>query len=117
MDTVTAEKALADFVAERTSLVVDESLFRGSLPEGVNGAAVRFVRGVAGGDRPAEFTAEVRGAFDEPDEAREFAEALWGSLPEYAEAGFIALLGAGDVELGEEAGRFTAAGRITAVFA
>ena len=117
MDTVTAEKKLANFVAARTSLSVDESLFRGSLPEGVSGAAVRFERGVHGGDRPAEFTAEVMGAFDEPDEAREFAEALWGSLPEYGEAEFTAILASGDVVFGEAAGRFTAAGKITAVFA
>ena len=85
MDITAAEQALTRFAAERLGLTVDESVFRGSVPEGLTGVAVRFESGIPGTDRPAEFTARIFGIFDEPDEAREFAERLWGGLPKYVD--------------------------------
>lgn len=117
MDIIAAEQKLTDFVAERLSLTVDETVFRGSLPEGVAAVAVRFEKGLPATDRPAEFIARVSGAFDEPDEARDFAERLWGGLPAYGQGGFIEISAEDDVVFAEAAGRFTAEGKLKAVFA
>lgn len=117
MDIIAAERALTRFVAERCGLAVDTAVFRGSVPEGLTGAAIRFSRGLPGTDVPAKFTAEVRGIFDEPDEALAFAERLWGGLPVYGISGFTEIAPSGDISFGEADGRFTASGALSAVFA
>ena len=117
MDITAAEQALTRFAAERLGLTVDESIFRGSVPEGLTGVAVRFESGIPGTDRPAEFTARIFGIFDEPDEAREFAERLWGGLPKYGVGGFIEIAPNGRISFEEADGRFTATGFLRAVFA
>ena len=80
---------------------------------------VRFVSGKLSATTLAELVAEVRGVFAEPEEARNFAAAVWGALPQYGVSGFTEL--AADeksaVEFAEQDGFFTATGRIKAYFA
>ena len=117
MDIITAERETARFVAAKLSRELDMEVFRGAMPEGVSGVEVRFERGRTGADDLAEFVAAVRGVFDEPDGALAFAQSLWGTLPEYGAGGFAVVSGEGDLEFAEEAGRFSARGKLRVVFA
>ena len=117
MDIMTAERTLANFVAERLSLTMNETLFRERVPEGLTGVAVRIENALPGTDRPAELSATVEGVFDEPGEARDFAEQLFGGLPLYGAGGFIEIAPGAAVAFGESEGRFTAKGGLRALFA
>ena len=117
MDIITAERALAEFVAEKLSLTLNETVFRESVPEGLTGVAVRIENALPGTDRPAELSATVEGIFDEPGEARDFAERLFGGLPLYGASGFIEIAPTSAAAFGESEGRFTAAGGLRALFA
>ena len=117
MDIITAETALAAFVAQKLSLTVNETLFRERVPEGLTGVAVHVEWGLPGTDRPAELTATVEGIFDEPGEAREFAERLFSGLPAYGRNGFIEIAPTAAVAFGEREGRSTAKAGLKAVFA
>lgn len=117
MDITSAEQKLTRWVALRSGLTVDRQVLRGELPAGMPGVRVRFISGHTGNSALSEFVAEVRGVFAEPDEARDFAGAVWGALPNYGIEGLTALTGTGDVVFAEEDGWFTATGRIRTVFA
>lgn len=116
MDIATAERALVGFVASRCGLTVDAGVFRGQLPPGTTGAAVRFVSGHGAGEDLAEFTAEVAAVFDEPGGALGFAGALWNGLPVCNVAGFARIAGTGEIALGFADGRYTVKGRLVAAF-
>lgn len=121
MDIVTAERALTRLVAQRSGLEIDREVLcgGGTVPETPPLARVRFMSGKVSGAALAEFVAEVRGVFAEPEEARAFAAAVWGHLPRYGEAGFTELSGDDKtgIEFAEQNGCFTATGRIRAYFA
>ena len=117
MDIMTAERKLARWVAQQSELTPDRRLLCGELPAGIPGAGVRFTTGHTGREALSEFVAEVRGVFAEPNEARDFANAVWGKLPSYGPEGLTALIAAGDVVFAEENGWFTATGRIRTIFA
>jgi len=116
MDINTAEQNLTDWAAERCGMTRDRQMRRGELPAGTPGARVRFTSGHTGNAQLSEFVAEVRGVFPDPDAARSFASAIWGSLPVYSVAGFAALVGEGEIVFAEEKGHFTATGMIRALF-
>ncbi len=121
MDIVTAEKALTLLVARQSGLAADREVLcgGGEVPETPPLVRVRFISGKVSGAALAEFVAEIRGVFAEPEEALNFAAAVWGNLPRYGESGFTEL--AGDektgVEFAERDGYFTATGRVKAFFA
>lgn len=117
MDVTTAERTLAQWVAQQSGLTPDESVFRGELPPGLPGVRVAFLSGRAGHSELSDFVAEVHGVFAEPEEARSFAEAVWGALPRYGESGFTELSSDGAIAFGGADGWFTVTGRIRALFA
>ena len=120
MDIVTAERALTRYAARKSGLTPDRTVLRGNgdLTEAPTLVRVRFVSGrPAGPASLAELVAELRGVFAEPEEAHAFADAVWGTLPEYGAEGFTELAAEGVVEFAAQNGYFTATGRIKACFA
>lgn len=117
MDITTAELTLAQWVAQQGGLTPDESVFRGELPAGIPGVRVVFLSGRTGSSELSDFVAEVHGLFAEPEEARSFADAVWGVLPRYNDSGFTELSTEGAIAFGCRDGWFTATGRIRALFA
>ena len=121
MDIRTAENALADLVAQASGLELDRTVLcgNGDLPLTAPLVQVRFVAGKLAATTLAELVAEVRGTFAEPEEARDFAAAVWGALPRYGVSDFteIAADDKSEVEFAERDGFFTATGRIRAYFA
>jgi len=118
MDVLTAERELVQLVGELLPPGVGEELFRGALPEGANGVAVRFDSGSFPADDLAEFSAEVCGVFDEPDAAADFAGKLWGALPIYGANGFTEIAPEGALVFAEtKDGRFSVRGKVRAAFA
>ena len=119
MDIATAERALARQVAQLSGLELDQTVRHGGggLPDAAPLACVRFVSGTTGQTALAEFVAEVRGVFAEPEEALDFAAAVWGALPRYGAEGFTELAAEREVEFAEHNGYYTATGRIKAYFA
>ena len=59
MNIDTAEISLVRFVAARCGMTANVTVFRGELPPGTSGAAVRFTTGHAAGADLAEFSAAV----------------------------------------------------------
>lgn len=120
MDIATAERALARQVARLSGLELDRTVRcgdGGALPKAAPLVTVRFVSGTTADAELAEFAAEVRGSFAEPEEACNFAAAVWGGLPLYGAAGFTELAAEGKIEFAERDGYFTTAGHIRACFA
>ena len=117
MDVTTAEQTLAQWVAQQCGLEPDREVFRVELPPGMPGVQISFLSGRSGNSELSDFTAEIRGVFAEPDEARSFAEAVWGALPCYGGSGFTELSAEGELAFGVRDGWFTATGRIRALFA
>ena len=120
MNIENAETVLVRVVAARCGMTANMNVFRGELPPGVTGAAVRFTSGCAAGADLAEFSASVTAAFDEPAEARSFADALWGNLPVCNTSGFTRIAAATDAEgkirFAFAEGKFTVAGGLTVAF-
>ena len=116
MNIENAEIALVRFVAGRCGMTVNVNVFRGELPPGTTGAAVRFTKGRAAGTDLAEFSAAVAAAFDEPAEARSFADALWGGLPVCNTSGFTRIAAAGELDFAVADGKFTVAGELSVAF-
>lgn len=119
MDIDAAECALARQVAQQSGLTLDRTVLcgNGGVTEAPPMVRVRFVSGTLAETELAEFVAEVRGVFAEPEEAHAFAAAVWGGLPGYGVGGFTELAADGDVKFEEQDGAFTATGRIKACFA
>ena len=119
MDISTAETALAREIARLGSLEAGRTVRCGvsDLTDTAPLVRVRFVSGKFAGEALTEFVAELRGVFAEPEEAQEFAVAVWGALPLYGVSGFTEIAAADFVEFSEKDGFFTAAGRIRACFA
>lgn len=120
MDITTAERALAQLVAQWSGLELDRTVLcgGGDVPAAAPLVQVRFIAGrPAGAESLADFVAEVRGSFAEPGEAQDFVAAVWGALPRYGVSGFADLDDGGKLELAERKGFFTAAGRVRARFA
>ena len=121
MDIATAERALALQVAQQSGLELDRTVLcgAGELPETSPLVRVRFISGKLSNAALAEFVAEVRGVFAEPEAAHAFVSAVWGALPRYGAAGFTELAADDEtpVALAERDGYFTATGRIKAYFA
>ena len=121
MDITTAENALTELIAQASGLEPDRTVLcgNGDLPPAAPLVQVRFTSGKLAATALAELVAEVRGTFAEPAEARNFAAAVWGTLPRYGVSNFTELA-ADDkttVEFAEQDGFFTATGRIRAYFA
>ena len=120
MNIENAEIALVRVVAARCGMTANATVFRGELPPGTTGAAVRFTAGRAAGKDLAEFAATVTAAFDEPAEARIFADALWGGLPVCNTSGFTRIAAADDAEgkirFAFAEGKFTVAGGLSVAF-
>ena len=120
MNIENAEISLVRFVAARCGMTVNSNVFRGELPPGTTGAAVRFTDGHAAGADLAEFSAAVFAAFDEPAEARTFADALWGGLPVCNTSGFTRIAAADDadgrIKVAFAEGKFTVAGGLSVAF-
>ncbi len=116
MDIENAELALTRFVAARCGLTVNSTAFRGELPPGTTGAAVRLTTGHAAGEDLAEFAAEVTAVFDDPAAAHDFAGALWGGLPVCNTSGFTRIAAAGELSFAAAGGRFTVAGGLSVAF-
>ena len=116
MDIENAELALTRFVADRCGLTVNSTVFRGELPPGTTGAAVRLTSGHAAGEDLAEFSATVSGAFDEPAEARAFADALWGGLPVCNTSGFTRIAAAGELSFFVSGGKYLVDGKLAVAF-
>ena len=118
MDIATAERALARYVAQRCPSP-DTPVLAGNseIPETPPMVRLRFVSGTLGTEELREFTAELRGAFAEPEEASGFADAVWGALPAYGAEGFTVLERSGEVGFAECEGDFTVSGRLRACFA
>ena len=119
MDIVTAERALAGQVAQLSGLELDRTVRcgGGDLPDAAPLVTVRFASGSLAETELAEFAAEVRGVFADPEAAGEFVAAVWGGLPRYGVDGFTELAAEGKIEFAERNGYFTATGRIRACFA
>ena len=117
MDITTAERTLAQWVAQQGGLTPDREVFRVELPPGMPGVRVAFLTGRSGNAELSDFTAEIHGVFAEPEEARSFADAVWGALPCYGGSGFTELSAGGPLSFGGENGWFTVTGRIRALFA
>lgn len=117
MDITTAERTLAQWVARQSGLEADREVFRAELPPGMPGVRVAFLSGRSGNSELSDFTAEIHGVFAEPEEARSFADAVWGALPRYGESGFTELAAGEPLSFGGENGWFTVTGRIRALFA
>jgi len=119
MDIAAAECALARQVAQQSGLILDQTVLcgNGEVTEAPPMVRVRFVSGKLAEAELAEFVAEVRGIFAEPEEAHAFVAAVWGALPGYGTCGFTELAAEGGIEFGERDGAFTATGRIRACFA
>ena len=116
MNIENAEIALVRFVAARCGMTVNSNVFRGELPPGTTGAAVRFTDGHAAGADLAEFSAAVFAAFDEPAEARTFADALWGGLPVCNTSGFTRIAAADEIRFAASDGKFTVDGGLAVAF-
>ena len=117
MNIETAEISLVRFVAARCGMTANTNVFRGELPPGTTGAAVRFTSGHAGGADLAEFSATVTAAFDEPAEARSFADALWGGLPVCNTSGFTRIAAdGGGMKFAFAEGKFTVEGGLSVAF-
>ena len=117
MNITDAEQKLTRWVAQQSGLTINLQVLRGELPAGMPGVRVCFISGHMGNSTLSEFVAEVRGVFAEPDEARDFAAAVWGALPSYGTDGLMALIGTKDIAFAVEDGWFTATGRIRVIFA
>lgn len=119
MNVNTAERALAREIARLGELELDRSVRCGGADATDTAplVKVRFVSGKMAGDALAEFVAGVYGVFAEPEEARNFAAAVWGGLPRYGTDGFTELAAEGPVEFAEKNGFFTVAGCVKACFA
>ena len=113
MNIENAERALAAFVAARCGATVN--VYRGELPPGMNGAAVRFAAGRCPGEDLAEFSAEITAVFDTPAQAHGFADAVWQDLPVCNVSGF-ARIAAGDVTFAASGGKFTVRGGLAVAF-
>ena len=114
MNIENAERALTAFVAARCGASVN--VYRGELPPGMTGAAVRFAAGRCPGEDLAEFAAEVTAVFDTPAQAHGFADAVWQNLPVCNTSGFVRIAAAGDVTFAASAGKFTVTGGLAAAF-
>ncbi len=119
MDIATAETALAREIARLGDLEFGRTVRCGAsgLTDTAPLVRVRFISGRPAGETLAEFVAELRGVFAEPEEAQAFAVAVWGALPLYGIAGFKEIAATDFVEFAEKDGFFTATGRIRACFA
>ena len=116
MNIANAETALTRFVAARCGLTVNADAFQGELPPSTTGAAVRFTAGHAAGEDLAEFTAGIDAAFDEPGDARAFAEALWSGLPICNTSGFVRIAAAGEIKFAVSGGKYTVSGALSVAF-
>ena len=121
MDIVTAEQTLTLLIAQTSGLAVDREVLcgNGDLTETAPLVRVRLVSGKFADSDLAELVAEVRGVFAEPEDARDFAAAVWGALPRYGASGFTEIAADDEhpVEFAEQDGFFTATGRVKAYFA
>jgi len=121
MDIATAENALAALIAQSSGLELDREVLcgGGDLPPAAPLVQIFFVSGKLSATTLTELVAEVRGSFAEPEEARSFAAAVWGALPQYGVSNFTELAAddKGEVEFAERDGFFTATGRVKAYFA
>lgn len=121
MDIVTAEQTLTSLIAQSGGLAIDRTVLCGNadLAETAPLVRVRFVSGRLSDSALAELTAEVRGVFAEPEEARDFAAAVWGELPRFGVSGFTEIAADDEhpIEFAEQDGFFTATGRVKAYFA
>ena len=114
MNIENAERALTVFVAARCGTSVH--VYRGELPPGMTGAAVRFTSGSCPGEDLAEFSAEVSAVFDTPTQAQGFADAVWQDLPVCNTSGFARIAAAGGIDFAASGGKFTVRGRLAVAF-
>lgn len=116
MNIANAETALTRFVADRCGMAVNAEVFQGELPPSTTGAAVRFTAGHAAGENLAEFTAEIVAAFDEPGDARAFADALWRNLPACNVLNLVRIAAAGEIKFAVSGGKYTVTGALSVAF-
>ena len=84
MDVVIIEQAFTSWIAEKLNLTVDTDIFRGGVPDGMDGTAVLFngeikSRMIA----PRTWNAQILSKFDDRDHAMRFLAKLTGLFPCY----------------------------------
>lgn len=87
MDVVAIERDFTNWLAEKLNLIVDKDIFRGGIPEKLDGCGVGVLFGaevpVSGfyGFRPRTWNTQVLAKFDDRDAAMVFLSRLSGLFP------------------------------------
>ena len=84
MDVIEVERAFTSWMAGKLGLAVDAGIFRGGVPDGMDGVAVLFNNEIRSRMiAPRTWNAQILSKFDDRDEALRFLARLTGFFPCY----------------------------------